>query len=364
MAIKIPENTLPIRDVLEGDYVRVVGQDGKSYRVPKSGFGEDVTEALNNKADIIITSASGSIAHFEDGAAYDAVEVVAHIEPVQAGSGDPSPDNVRPIYGHTGCEIEVKGVNVWDEVTSEGAVQSDGSVTDANRLVTSYIPIIPGYKYAFHINDSSRGRGAFYDSNKGFLSYYGDFPNTTNASVFPDSGNIYSISDGYYFEFIAPTNAYYLRYTFVTAYGTTYNHDASVNYPSTYTAYHAYDGTTYPITWQTEAGTVYGGLLEEPEGILKVYPYYESYNGETLVGPWVSSMDKYVEGTSPTTGAQVVDLGGAQTEYQLTPTQIDLLKGKNNVWNDCGNTDVTYKADTKLYIDNKITEAIANALNA
>ena len=43
MAIKIPENTLPIRDVLSDDYVRVVGQDGKSYRVPKSGFAGDIT---------------------------------------------------------------------------------------------------------------------------------------------------------------------------------------------------------------------------------------------------------------------------------------------------------------------------------
>lgn len=39
MAInKIPEAQLPTRSVSETDYVRVVGADGKSYRVPKTDF--------------------------------------------------------------------------------------------------------------------------------------------------------------------------------------------------------------------------------------------------------------------------------------------------------------------------------------
>ena len=52
-------------------------------------------------------------------------------------------------------------------------------------------------------------------------------------------------------------------------------------------------------------------------------------------------------------------------EYTLTDVEVlELLKGVNNVWADTGNTSVTYRADTKLYIDNKITQAIANALNS
>ena len=42
-------------------------------------------------------------------------------------------------------------------------------------------------------------------------------------------------------------------------------------------------------------------------------------------------------------------------EYDITPQQIALLLGVNNVWNNCnGSTDITYKADTKLYIDNLV----------
>ena len=50
--------------------------------------------------------------------------------------------------------------------------------------------------------------------------------------------------------------------------------------------------------------------------------------------------------------------------YQLTPQEVKTLKGQNHVWCDAGDVDLTYVADTKLYIDNKIAQAIAAALNA
>ena len=41
--------------------------------------------------------------------------------------------------------------------------------------------------------------------------------------------------------------------------------------------------------------------------------------------------------------------------YQITPTEVSTLLGANNIWADTGDIDVTYKADTQLYIDKKIT---------
>lgn len=92
------------------------------------------------------------------------------------------------------------------------------------------------------------------------------------------------------------------------------------------------DATTYSVDWTAEAGTVYGGSYEAVSGELKSRPYIASYNGETLVGPWVSSMDEYAEGATPTTGAQVVDLGGLETTYQLTAQTIQMLVGQNYIW--------------------------------
>lgn len=51
------------------------------------------------------------------------------------------------------------------------------------------------------------------------------------------------------------------------------------------------------------------------------------------------------------------ELASPQT-YQLTPTEIALLKGQNNVWTDSGEVEVTYNAD----IDKKTAELQALVL--
>lgn len=116
------------------------------------------------------------------------------------------------------------------------------------------------------------------------------------------------------------------------------------------------DATTYAEDWSGTAGTVYGGSIEVVSGTLKARPHYASYNGETLVGPWVSSMEEYAVGTTPTTGAEVVDLGGSETTYQLTPTQISLLTTvQNYLWASNGESIVLVVPSEKpLTIDTSI----------
>lgn len=101
------------------------------------------------------------------------------------------------------------------------------------------------------------------------------------------------------------------------------------------------DATTYTADWTTPAGTVYAGSADVVSGDIKAAPYYASYNGETLVGPWVSSMDVYDPEETPTTGAQVVDLGGAMTEYHITGQDIVTLVGDNYIWSDSGDVTIT-----------------------
>lgn len=105
------------------------------------------------------------------------------------------------------------------------------------------------------------------------------------------------------------------------------------------------DATTYSITFPSEAGTVYGGTLDVTTGKLTVtHGNIASYSGETMPGRWISSMDVYSAGGTPTTGAQVVyELATPQT-YQLTPTEVTLLLGENNIWSD-GEMTLTYLAD-------------------
>ena len=58
----------------------------------------------------------------------------------------------------------------------------------------------------------------------------------------------------------------------------------------------------------------------------------------------------------------VYDLAEPYT-IQLTPQQLNMLKGVNNVWSNTGDTELTYIADTKTYIDEKFDE-LQNAILA
>ena len=179
-----------------------------------------------------------------------------------------------------------------------------------------------------------------------------------------------------------------------------------------------YSGQTYDIIFPSEAGTVYGGELtvnEDGTGTLVVdrvmlslntddlnsssdYPGWNDVAGlREIVGAGLNNIisgaitdftSAYVRvnthgaGNLFFTKAQlgmtadelrqampsmalhiVLPLATPQT-YTLTASQVTTLLGTNNVWADAGDTTVQYRADTKLYIDNKITQAIAAALNA
>ena len=89
---------------------------------------------------------------------------------------------------------------------------------------------------------------------------------------------------------------------------------------------------------------------------MTVYPYYASYNGETLTGRWISDRDVYAVGTTPTIGAQVVDLSGTGAEIQLELHEIASLLGINNIFADTGDASVEYRADPDLYIQRKMPD--------
>ena len=91
--------------------------------------------------------------------------------------------------------------------------------------------------------------------------------------------------------------------------------------------------------------TVYGGTLNVTTGELTVKTAnIASYDGETIGEPWWSSMDEYVEGTTPTTGAQVVYTLAAPTTVSLTPAQIQLLTTTNIISTNADVLSILYRA--------------------
>ena len=295
-------------------------------------------------------TASGSVASFADGADDIPMKsVVVNIEPVQSGSGDPSPTNVRPISGWTGAQVMRAGVNVWDEEWLNGYYSpTTGKYVSDSRYICSKNLIAVKPFATYHIFTSAEEMEICeYNASGTFLRQLRSGAKNEAVTISADT--------------------YYINISTHTANAiTTYDPSVkpiSINYPSTDHDYHPYAGNLYSITFPSEAGTVYGGVLDVTNGVLTVdRAIIASYNGETLPSEWISDRDKYVAGTNPTTGAQVCYKLSQAVVYTLTPTEIKSLLGDNNIWADAGDTEVTYRADTAKYIDKKIAEVI-NALS-
>ena len=177
--------------------------------------------------------------------------------------------------------------------------------------------------------------------------------------------------------------------------------------------------TNYPISWQTQAGTVYGGTLDVVSGTLTVdklfaefaedkytltynsaytntYGYGNSELGELITPNTGAVVTKAICNMLPSIARNVASstpgifqYHGTNNQvrltfpresaydapskiyalgvtaviplkepavYQLTPTEIKTLLGGNTIFTDAGSVSVDYIADTKLYIDGKIAE--------
>lgn len=384
--VEVIENEVGELEVVIGDVQDDVDQLNNAFT--------DLNNQIVNKADIIVSSASGAVASFKDGASGNLPmrSVVCNIEPVQSGSGDPSPTNVRPISGFTRLNLHRTGINIWDEEWELGDLNTNTgeNYPDNNRIRSkNYIPIKPETNY--YVCSSVTGTVCYYDINKSYIG---------NRNIVAGGGIITTLS-----------RAAFMRFSLNSAYGTTYNNDISINYPSADTDYHAYDGNTYTVDWQSTVGTVYGGTLDVTTGVLTaIYgiatfdgsddeniELYSNRNGFTFrdltgmasgnfvsglcnqalvtIGDVTSHAVRYIGDSSiwlyaqddlsittvadmrtylSTTPIQFVYELATPTTYQLTPQEIDTLLGTNNVWCDTGDTSVSYPADTKLYTEKEL----------
>ena len=105
----------------------------------------DAIAALSARMDTIVGSdimkafptdtASGEVASFSDGADDLPVkQLLASISPVQPGSGDPSPSNVRPISGFTGLTVSHSGADTSDADTAAFDWESTAGTVYAGTL--------------------------------------------------------------------------------------------------------------------------------------------------------------------------------------------------------------------------------------
>lgn len=292
-----------------------------------------------NSADLpqVFGSSSGPIITLADAADYAASDLVIDIDPVQSGSGDPAPDNIRPISGWTGANISIGGENIYNQnniTASGGGRVTVTAIGDKSLRVSTGTN---GVSYAASIQQLSNYNlepNARYVV-KATVHVVSGVPhmgirNSTTNTFIASAGEIHEGVN--YFEFTTPSVGAYLSFLATwasTSVGDVYYQDITISKIN----------KTHPITFPSEAGTVYGGTLDVTNGTLTVTKAnIASYAGETLPGTWISDRDVYDPDnpTAPTTGAQVVyDLDTPLT-YQVISTDVYLTSGTCSVWANTG----------------------------
>lgn len=267
------------------------------------------------------------------------------IEPVQSGSGNPSPTNIRPISGHTEANVVISPLNISQ--IYNGQIYGDGNWASNNARLTNVL--------------RTQDNSYFLKAGTYTLDYEklnSNAPNLVQCSALTKDDN-YTIIDNF-------ANAWYaLPFTFtLTQDGYLYftiRRNASINLnPSDYKVKILGQTTPIQFTVNGEIKTIYSGYVEIVNGKVKAVATDEniaSYNGETLPSTWISDRDVYAEGTTPTIGAQVVYKLATPIEYDLADVSISTLDGTNNLSADSGKIlDGTYyiNPSTQLRMNDQI----------
>lgn len=260
--------------------------------------------------------------------------VKVHIEPTQEGSGNPSPDNIRPITGRDAVSVTRCGKNLLnlspDNV--EDGIYQDGEKADGmagQQRIKTPIRVKPNQKIRYSTDESLKYnvRGTFFDDAGLFVTSVSIVANTV-ISVPENAYELYVHSNIQ--GLIGPDSPWFM----ITA-------DESAND----IIYEPYRGNTYDIALPE---TVYGGEVDAVSGLVTVeYGHTASYAGEPLPGEWLSDRDVYAPDATPTTGAQVVYKLAEPITRQLTPQQIAVLSGVNTIYTDADGVIVTGAEDPK-----------------
>ena len=253
--LQIGSNNLILRDADAQEQLVTVKDGLTAIESDVTDLKEDISQVIDSA--YVTDTASGAIASFNDGAAMPVKSLTVNIEPEQDLHGQNAP---YPAGG---------GVNQWDEEWETGALNpSAGAPIDSTVQIRSknFCECVGGATYyikCVNYTDIYALAVYWYDDNQNFvLREYACGQSIT-----------------------APTNAKYFKITTNssgTVYGATYNHDISINYPSTDHNYHPYSNIC-PISGHTSAVmTRTGKNLVDISQFATQYPDYCSYSDGVL----------------------------------------------------------------------------------
>ncbi len=237
------------------------------------------------------SAASGNVISFEgDGSPLRGLTV--GIEPVQSGSGDPSPDNVRPISGWTGATVFHSGADPSDpEEIAVSWADGAGTVYGGTLDVLSGVLTADVYFHAFDGTETLLSNGS---GESRYFAYVAGVGNTIDRSTAPYSG----------FSHLE------------TRQPTTGNTGSGANV--------YYTSSTSPGQTRIAFRFPYNMGLITQEAMLDYLA--AQYAAGTPVQAWFRLKPEYA------------------VTCQLTPQQITTLLGENRIWADTGPVSAAYRS--------------------
>lgn len=202
-----------------------------------------VYQALGGIFSPVKYATPGSLVHIEDGAYNQPIQGMRiAVNPVQSGTGDPSPDNVRPISGWDSAKLTRTGSNlVSPSDVVQGSLDGSGwNTASTTRLRTQFIAVEPNTVYSATINNGIQIYCVYeYRENQGYIKY-----TTINDSTV---------------TFATSNTTAYVKLLFRFA------NNATIT-PQDVKGIQLCEGNTtslltVTVTWADSAGTIYGGYL-------------------------------------------------------------------------------------------------------
>lgn len=315
------------------------------------------------------------------------------LEPVQSGSGTPSPQNVRTISGRTQSIIRRTRINLIED-TITGNIDGSGYVI-SQSFDLKLAKVYAGMTYTFSINGTAATMDvcAFFTNKPeiGDRSY-------DNSRILNSSATFVAPIDGYIairtsqntekaqVESGTTASAYVPYEPFVEefitrTYGTTiYGGSDDVTGDGATNTRGIAVANDFPSSWYgTSAGGLYWGTLSVANiditktAISSMLPYKTSETAWNSPTPCFTMNDAgikiYVtESTVADFKANYADLQicytlATPTSIPLTAQNITLLHGDNVLTTDADSIEASYSADIALYIDKKIAEGSQNNRN-
>ena len=284
----------------------VPGQDGFSpiATVTKSGSVATITitdangtttatisdgtvniDQLNTKAPAIYPTISGSNAHFSDGADnLPMSELTVGITPSQSGSGDPAPNNIRPISGWTGVTVTHTGKNMFStpyDISKPDGYGSNwlGTSIENGWIVQTGRPAAVGGYGGVSVHNIKAGTYTFSFDADASATLNNQYTVTIYSKYTDGTENQQTL--GYAFTasrfsssvtFTADIATFAIRATASGSDNTQVFKYTNVQLESgsSATAYEPYQSNTITVDWTSEAGTVYSGTLDVKTGVLTV----------------------------------------------------------------------------------------------